>query len=246
MAEGSVGESGSAILESEQPLSRVDAVKRRIKFARESAGVADAAFGDRSTPIGSARKQRTIPANKKAQVSVSDTGTEDSKKVKGKPPVQPKAEVEEKRPVGRPRSQKYPTLEDSRNQAAFLLSALEVVSVTAVGPNGEMTEWERGFIQAPLQRIIQRIPLDKLQKGGLIVDIGFCSMGLAIYSARISQGIKLPKFGKGKEAEVAQDDRAAPVAAPVVNTVPTTQAGDKDGLAVPIPTAIATYMNGQI
>lgn len=248
MAEAAVNGPGESVLNASGEAGRASTVRERIAFVRASKGVADDAFGNRSTPIGTPRKARRIPADKKASVTVSDTEPNKDKKVKGSPPKEEPKEVEAKTNTRtRSRSGKiYPGIEDSRNQAQFLLSAIEVVSVTAVGPTGEMTEWERGFIQAPLQRIIRRIPIDYLNKGGLIFDIGFLSMGMAIYSMRISQGIKMPKFGKGKATEVAQDDLAAPVAAAPATTVSTTRAGDKDGLAVPVPSAIGQWMNGSI
>lgn len=248
MAEGTANGAGKPVFESGGETGRVNAVKDRIAFVRANKDAADAAFGDRSTPIGSPRKARGIPANKKATVTVSDTEPNKDKKVKGSPPKEEPKEVEAKTNTRtRSRSGKiYPGIEDSRNQAQFILSALEVVSVTAVGPTGEMTEWERGFIQAPLQRIIRRIPIDYLNKGGLIFDIGFLSMGMAIYSMRIGRGHKLPQFGKAKKTEVAQDDLAAPVAAAPAVTVNTTRAGDKDGLAVPVPSVIGQWMNGAV
>jgi hypothetical protein len=43
-----------------------------------------------------------------------------------------------------------------------------------------------------------------------------------------------------------QEDTAAPVSARPEAIVTTVKAGDLDGLAVPIPTAITTIMNGSL
>jgi hypothetical protein len=235
--------SGSGISE-----SGVEAKRKQIRFRRATVADTTDAFGDTSTTESRPRKPRGIPKEKRAEISINDTPSKDEHSVKGKAPKLVEEETPEKKPVGRPkRSGKvYPSLTESGDSAKLLLSFIEIASVTAIGPTGEMTEWERGFIQAPLQRIIARIPVDMVQKGGLVVDIGALTIGFSLYFARIGRGIKLPEFSKKKKGEEIVTDPMSPVPARVIDTVDTIKAGDKDGLAVPVPSAIQQHMNGAI
>ena len=225
-----------------EPNSRVEAVRNKIKFARASAADTDNAFRSESKP----RRQRTIPKEKRSQVTISDTRPEVSDKVKGRPPKELKDEVESE-PVKRGRPRKLrPTIEDSQNTAKFLLSAIEIACITSVGPTGEMTDWERGLMQAPLQRIIQRTPINVIEKGGMLIDCGFLIIGSGIYFSRVLKGVKLPQLSNKKRGEETVTDTAAPVAARANEIVDTIKPGDVDGLAQPVPTVITNFMNGAI
>jgi hypothetical protein len=104
-----------------------------------------------------------------------------------------------------------------------------------------MTDWERGLMQAPLQRCIARIPVEAVRKGGLFVDIGFLVLGGTMYFGRVMQGVEVKLPGK-KQSRGVQNDPNAPVAAPVEQTVSTVKPGDIDGLAQPVPTYITQNM----
>src|SRR5215472_7984344 len=202
---------------------------------------------DTSNPIGRPRRQRKPTAEQSATVTISDSRAETAKKVKGKEPSLPSEEEPVVRGRGRPATKrKFPTVDDSTNTARFLLSAVEIAAVTATGPTGEMTEWERGIIQAPLQRIIARTPIGIVEKGGLFIDIGFLTVGLGVYLTRVTRGLTAPSWLQKKPKVETQEDTAAPVAGRAEAIVDTTKAGDRDGLAVPIPTAITNGMIGAI
>jgi hypothetical protein len=247
MAETEVRGIGNNANESIESNNGVEAKRNQIRFRRAEAGETESAFGDRSTTTeNKPRRQRSIPREKQTEVSIGDNRPEVSSSVKGKPPTLPSEETEQpKRRVGRPTKQIYPTVDDATNQAKFLLSAIEIAMVTTRGPVGEMTEWERGVINAPLQRCIARIPISYVQKGGLIVDIGFLTIGGTLYFARVFKGATLPSFGK-KPVNETQEDTQAPVAARTESVVESVRAGDIDGLAQPVPSVITAYMNGTI
>jgi hypothetical protein len=245
MVQEQIGGIGNGISESNDAVSGIEAKRKRIQFARATAADSAEAFGDNGR-TSSPRKPRGIPKEKRAEVTISDTRAEVSSKVKGKPPTLPVEEGEKK--VGRARkgTRTYPTLTEASDSAKLLLSFIEVANVTFVGASGEMTEWERGFMSAPLQRILARIPVEALQKGGLIVDCGALTVGASLYFARVLRGIKLPQFSKQKKGEEIVQDPQAPVSARPIETVGTVKAGDLDGLAQPIPSEIQYYMNGAI
>ena len=245
MAEGAILDTGDVSNEVVRDTSSLEAKRNKIRFNRASGETTREAFGDSGTT--SARQRRSRKITDKTTLSIDDSRPEDSQKVKGKAPKEPEEKEEGARPRGRqPVKRKYPTIEDSTNTAKFLLSAVEIAAVTATGPNGEMTEWERGIIQAPLQRIIARTPIGVVEKGGLFIDIGFLTVGFGVYLSRVTKGISLPDRLKKKPKVETQEDTAAPVAARVENTVTSVKPGDRDGLAVPIPTAILNNMNGAI
>jgi hypothetical protein len=246
MAEVTTRESSDRI---EQPIGRnesVEAKRNKIRFRRADASDTREAFGNASE--SRPRRQRTIPREKRAEVTISDTRAEVSNKVKGKAPTLPAVEDEKETPKrGRPPTRKLkPTIDDAQNTAKFLLSAIEIVCVTTVGPTGEMTDWERGLMQAPLQRIIARTPVSVIEKGGLYVDLGFLVIGGGIYISRVFRGYKLPQFSNKKKGVEQQEDTEAPIAARANEVVDTIKAGDKDGLAVPVPNVISQHMNGAI
>lgn len=248
MAESEIRGARNIANESDESTNGVETKREQIRFRRAEGNETERAFGNSSTTTTNPRKQRGIPREKQTEVSIGDNRPEVSSKVKGKPPTLPTEEPEsEKRRVGRPSGKKqiYPTIDDAGNQAKFLLSAIEIACVTTRGPQGEMTEWERGVIQAPLQRCIARIPIAYVAKGGLVVDIGFLTIGSSLYFARVFRGVKLPNFGK-KPVNETQEDVESPVAARTESVVTSTRAGDIDGLAVPIPSVITAYMNGSI
>ena len=246
MAEVTTRESIDGINEPVREDNGVEAKRNKIRFRRANSGESTEAFG--STGESRPRKQRTIPREKRAEVSISDTRPEISSKVKGKAPTLPAVEEESSTPKrGRPPSRKLkPTIEDSHNTAKFLLSAIEIACVTTVGPTGEMTEWERGLMQAPLQRIIARTPIGVIEKGGLYIDLGFLVIGGGIYISRVFRGYKLPQFSKQKKGVETQEDIQAPISARPNEIVDNIKPGDKDGLAVPVPNVISQHMNGAI
>jgi len=241
MVESEVRDVGDGVLEDNRE-ARLDAKREKIRFRRATREATNAAFGDNGTT------KRTRSAAAKTQVTISDSRPEDAKKVKGKAPQQPEEESEEPKRRGRPPvRRKYPTIEDSTNTARFLLSAVEIAAVTATGPTGEMTEWERGILQAPLQRIIARTPIGIVEKGGLFIDIGFLTVGFGVYLTRVTRGMKAPEWlGKKKAKVETQEDTEAPIGARPDQIVNTVRAGDIDGLAVPVPSVINQYMNGNI
>lgn len=249
MAEGAILDIGEGASGIDGNTSSIEAKREKIRFRRATREDTREAFGDSSTT--NSRQRRTRKPIDKTTLSIDDSRPEDSAKVRGKAPKvveDSKDEAPTSRARGRQqeRRRKYPTIEDSTNTAKFLLSAVEIAAVTATGPNGEMTEWERGIIQAPLQRIIARTPIGVVEKGGLFIDIGFLTVGFGVYLSRVTKGISLPDRLKPKPKVETQEDTAAPVSARVENIVSTTKAGDRDGLAVPIPTAITMNMNGAI
>jgi|SRR5215831_7393092 len=246
MAEATVRESGSGILEDNG--SSIENKRRKIEFKRAEEGRVNDTFGDTGNANESRpRRQRAIPANKKTTVTISDTRAESASKVKGKPPSIPQEDSEEPKRRGRPPvKRKFPTVEDSTNTATFLLSAIEIAAVTASGPTGEMTDWERGILRPPLQRIIARTPISVVEKGGLFIDIGFLTVGFGVYLTRVTRGLKMPSWAGKKPKVETQEDTEAPVAARPDQIVQTVKAGDRDGLAVPIPNVITSYMNGAI
>jgi len=222
--------------------SSIDAKRAKIRFNRASKDATERAFGSRSRST-----TRKSTETRKASATISDTRAEKASVVKGKEPTLPTDEKPEKA-TSRSRAAKskaYATVEDSKNYAQFLLSAVEVAGVTVAGPSGEMSSFERGVLQAPLQRMIQRTPVHVMEKGGIVIDSGFLIVGFAIYFSRVFKGIKVPTFGKPKPKET-QEDTAAPVAAQAHQVVDTIKAGDVDGLAQPIPSIIAATMNSAI
>jgi hypothetical protein len=240
MVETEIRESGNGVLEDNRE-ARLDAKREKIRFRRATREATNNAFGDNSTT----RNKRNSAST--TQVTISDTRPENAEKVKGKAPKLPEEELEEPKRRGRaPVKRKYPTIEDSTNTAKFLLSAVEIAAVTATGPTGEMTEWERGIIQAPLQRIIARTPIGVVEKGGLFIDIGFLTVGFGVYLTRVTRGMKAPDWLAKKPKVDTQEDTAAPISARPDTIVNTVKAGDLDGLAVPIPNQISAIMNGAI
>jgi hypothetical protein len=240
MVETEVGGVGNGVLEDNRE-ARLDAKREKIRFRRATREATRDAFGDN----GTTRSKRNSPT--KTQVTISDSRPEDAKKVKGKAPKEPDEESEEPKRRGRPPvRRKYPTVEDSGNTARFLLSAIEIAAVTATGPTGEMTEWERGILQAPLQRIIARTPIGIVEKGGIFIDIGFLTVGFGVYLTRVTRGMKAPDWLQKKPKVETQEDTAAPISARPETVVTSTKAGDLDGLAVPVPDQISAVMNGAL
>jgi hypothetical protein len=240
MAESEIGDVGNGVLEDSRE-ARLASKRAKIAFRRANATDTREAFGDN----GTTRNKRNTAA--KTQVTINDSRPEDAKKVRGKAPELPATEEDEPKRRGRPPTKrKYPTIEDSTNTARFLLSAVEIAAVTATGPTGEMTEWERGIIQAPLQRIIARTPIGIVEKGGILIDIGFLTVGFGVYLTRVTRGMKAPDWLAKKPKVETQEDTQAPIAARPDTIVTSVKAGDIDGLAVPIPTAISSIMNGNL
>ena len=245
MAESEVRDVGDGLLEDSRE-ARLDAKREKIRFRRATREATSDAFGDNGTTRSHVDARKRSP-RQTTQVTISDTRPEDAKKVKGKAPSLPEEENDEPKRRGRPPvKRKYPTIEDSTNTAKFLLSAVEIAAVTATGPTGEMTDWERGILQAPLQRIIARTPIGIVEKGGLFIDIGFLTVGFGVYLTRVTRGLKAPDWLQKKPKVETQEDTEAPVSARPDAVVATVKAGDLDGLAVPIPTAITSIMNGSL
>jgi hypothetical protein len=247
MAENNFGEVRDGTSELSDPTSGIEAKRAKLKFKRAAAADTESAFTSTSRE-SSARKQRPIPNEKRTALTANDSEPVSARKVKGKPPNPPEDETEVKKGV-RKRTGKgykvYPTVDNAHNQATFLLSALEMAAVTTSGPKAEMTEWERAILTGPLQRMIQRTPLSVVEKGGIVFDIGFLTIGGAIYFSRVFKDVQLPRFGK-QRTKGTQEDTQAPQAAPAYQTVQTTKAGDVDGLAQPVPVDIQRHMNGMI
>jgi len=237
MVEGETSELGNGIPDATGEVSSIDAKRAKVRFNRATKADTDRAFG---TGSNTTRRKRTTE-ERKATATISDIGSEKAS-VKGKAPPLP---TDEKPTRSRAGTKKYATAEDSKNYAAFLLSAVEVAGVTLAGPSGEMSNFERGTLQAPLQRMIQRTPVHIMERGGIVVDSGFLIVGFAMYFTRVFRGTKLPTFGKPKPKQT-QEDTEAPVAAEAHRVVETIKAGDKDGLAQPVPSIISAYMNSPI
>lgn len=141
------------------------------------------------------------------------------------------------------RSPVFYSASEAEATAKFVLSAVEMVGVVSAGPIGEMTEFERGMLTPPMQRILQRTPVTYMERALPMMDLAFLVIGGAMYFNRISGGIRFPSRPQTKGV---QEDKASPVAAPVESTVSRTRAGDIDGIAPPIPTEITAHMNGSI
>jgi hypothetical protein len=94
-----------------------------------------------------------------------------------------------------------------------------------------------------LSRVLSRTPIDIVEKANPIVDAGILLLFGAMYFSRVAGGLKLPSRSPTKGV---QEDRSAPQAARVESTVDNTRAGDVDGIAVPVPSAITAHMNGAI
>jgi len=138
---------------------------------------------------------------------------------------------------------RYLGSDEAKSTAQFYLSAAEMVGVTVAGPLGEMTDFERGMLTPPMQRVLQRIPLAALERSNIVLDAAFLIIGGAVYFNRISGGVRFPTRSQTKGV---QEDTRAPVAAPTETTVDNTKPGDVDGIAVPVPSIIAQHMNGSI
>ena len=196
---------------------------------------------------GNATRRKRATEAKRASLSIEDRDGIPSSEVT--PKVQPNRTtpaptVESKKPRAYTRTpRRYMGVEESRTTAAFLLSAAEMVGVTVAGPIGEMTEFERGMLTPPLQRILQRTPVGIIERATPLIDICFLVMGGAIYFNRVSGGMSFPSKPKSR---AVQEDMQAPQSAPVERTVETTRPGDVDGIAVPVPSAITQVMNGAI
>src|SRR5215510_1982026 len=201
MAEDAILDNGRSTIESRQSVSGVEAKRDKIRFKRATVADTNDAFGDTSSTERRPRRNNGIPKEKRTEVTINDTRSEVSDKVRGKAPKLVEEESSEDKPKrGRPVSRKLkPTIEDSQNTAKFLISAVEILCVTTVGPTGEMSDWERGLMQAPLQRIIARTPVGIIEKGGLYVDLGFLVIGGGLYFSRVLRGYKLPNFNKNKK-----------------------------------------------
>jgi ribosomal protein S30 len=246
MAESEIREPGVGILEDSR--DSIEAKRNKIKFRRAERDATNATFGDSGNTTSRPRRSRTPKPEQQTQVTIGDSRSEVAQKVRGKAPKLPAEEEEEKKPRGRgPARRKYPTIEDSSNTARFLLSAVEIAAVTASGPQGEMTDWERGILQAPLQRIIARTPIGIVEKGGIFIDIGFLTVGFGVYLTRVTRGLKMPDWaGKNRAKVETQEDTQAPIGARPDTIVNNVKPGDVDGLAVPIPNVITANMNGAI
>lgn len=241
MVEDSFGRATDGIRELDGEDTGVESKRKQIQFRRASKDATERAFGSRSR---STTRKRATEANK-TTATISDTREEKASVVKGKAPPLPTDEKKTSRSRATTKASKYASFEDSKNYAQFLLSAVEVAGVTVAGPTGEMSTFEKGVLQAPLQRMIQRTPVQVMEKGGIIIDSGFLIVGFAIYFSRVFKGVKVPTFGKPKPKET-QEDTAAPVAAQAHQVVDTIRAGDLDGLAQPVPSIIAATMNSAI
>lgn len=148
-------------------------------------------------------------------------------------------------PRGRKPIQKvsYMNGPEAKRTAEYLVSAVEMVGVVTTGPVGEMTPFERGILIPPTARILERTPVELVGKFSPLIDGAAVVIGLGMYIMRVSSGVK----GNTKQTiQNVQEDTASPIAAQATQTVPTTRAGDVDGIAPPVPNVIRQYMNGSM
>ena len=120
---------------------------------------------------------------------------------------------------------------------------IEYLGVAVAGLNGEMTEFERVAMTPAMQRSLRRVPIHVLEKGNVVLDSILLGGGMLMYFTRISGGIR---FRKESLKKGVQEDMSAPMSQPMQDVVPTTKAGDMDGIAVPVPEVFQRYMNGAI
>lgn len=134
------------------------------------------------------------------------------------------------------------TPEIAQSTAKTFLSLVEMGAAIMTGTEAaQFTAFERQLILTPLSRRMEAMPLDTANRIGPWVDWGFIFVGFAMYVRRIG-GMQAARMQQTAKKGV-QEDQAAPVAASVEKTVPTTIAGDKDHLATPIPPVFQSYMN---
>jgi hypothetical protein len=132
---------------------------------------------------------------------------------------------------------------EAKQNANYLVSALEMVGVVTAGPIGEMTPFERGILIPPTQRMLERTPVQIVGKFTPLIDGAAIIIGMGMYIMRVSSGVK----GSPKNpVQQTQEDVAAPVMAQPASTVSNVKAGDLDGIAPPVPTQIRDILNGSI
>lgn len=187
----------------------------------------------RNSPGKSTSNSRGNSETQRSSLSVEDRGNE-SESVGPPPPA---------RKGGRKPIQKvsYMTGGEAKRTAEYLVSAIEMVGVITTGPIGEMTPFERGILIPPTSRILERTPVELVGKFSPLIDGAALIIGLGMYVMRVSTGMK---GSTTKPFQNVQEDTASPVAAQPNTTVPTTRAGDVDGIAPPVPSVIQQYMNG--
>lgn len=131
---------------------------------------------------------------------------------------------------------------EAKQNAEYLVAALEMIGVVVSGPVGEMTPFERGILIPPTQRMLERSPIQIVGKFTPLIDGAAIIIGMGMYIARVTNGVK----GTPKNPPNIQEDQAAPVAAQPASVVTTTRAGDVDGIAPPVPNQIRDILNGAI
>jgi len=195
---------------------------------------------DNGTPRKSSRERRK---EKRAALRVTDRSGESQSEVSS-------TEPEKKTPAPRSRRvtevKHYLTEPEALTNAKFYLSALEMMAVSVSGPNGEMTEFERAMMTPALKRTLKRIPLEAMEKGNIVLDSILLVGGMTMYMNHAAGGFRWSFPWKRPQRKGVQTDTQAPVSRPMETVVPTTNTGDIDGLAVPVPEVFTRYMNGNI
>jgi len=201
-------------------------------------------FGDNGdsnngTPRKPARERRK---EKRAALRVTDRSNESESEVGSEP--------EKKTPAPRTRRvtevKHFLTEPEALTNAKFYLSALEMMAVSVSGPRGEMTEFERAMMTPALKRTLKRIPLEAMEKGNIVLDSILLVGGMTMYMNHASGGFRWSFPWKRPQRKGVQTDTQSPVSQPMETVVRTTNTGDLDGLAVPVPEVFTRYMNGNI
>jgi hypothetical protein len=121
-----------------------------------------------------------------------------------------------------------------------------MIAVSVSGPNGEMTEFERAMMTPALKRTLQRIPLEAMEKGNVVLDSILLVGGMTMYMNHAGGGFKWSWPWKRQQKKGVVTDTQSPVTQPMESVVSNTKTGDIDGLAVPVPEVFTRYMNGSI
>jgi hypothetical protein len=186
---------------------------------------------------------RRNSATQRAALSVEDRGNEDQEVADSnkRTPAPNKPE----KPTGRRVASRpiFMSATEAKQNAEYLVAALEMIGVVTAGPTGEMTPFERGILIPPTTRMLERSPIQIVGKFTPLIDGAAIIIGMGMYIARVTSGVRgTPK----NPANQVQEDTAAPIAAQPTSTVSNVRAGDIDGIAPPVPNQIRDILNGAI
>lgn len=201
-------------------------------------------FGDNSTNNGTPSKPaRERRREKRASLRVTDrreetSNVDSSEPDKKTPPPKTRKQVTE--------IKHYLTDTEALSNAKFYLAALETIAVSVSGPRGEMSEFERAMMTPALRRTLRRIPTEAMEKGNVVLDSILLVGGMTMYMNHAAGGFKWSWPFNRPQRKGVQTDRQSPVSQPMETVVTTTNTGDLDGLAVPVPEVFSRYMNGEI